>query len=156
MPEITSSYVLAAPAEPVWRLLVDFGAIQTWWPASGPIQIDHVEVEGQGIGMIRHIYNKGARSPVSERLDLLDHATRTLVLSIVGARPPGITGYVAIGSLTQIDAASCRLDYRALITAEADQEERVRRGVLKTWSIMVQGLEEGAHRVPHPQPSIPS
>jgi hypothetical protein len=156
VPEITSSYVLAVPAEPVWRLLVDFGAIQTWWPTCGPLQIDHVEVEGQGIGMIRHIHNKGARSPVSERLDLIDHATRTLVLSIVGSRPPGITAYVAIGRLTQIDAASCRLDYRALVTADADQEERVRRGVLKTWSIMVQGLENGARLVPHSQPSIPS
>jgi hypothetical protein len=143
VPEITSSYVLAVPAEAVWRLLVDFGAIQKWWPCS-PVRIDRVEVEGQGVGMVRHIYNEGIPSPVSERLDLLDHATRTIVLSIVGLRPPGMTAYVAEGRVTEIDAASCRLDYRALVTTDKGREERVRVGVLKTWSIMIQGLENGA------------
>jgi hypothetical protein len=80
VPEMTSSYVLAVPARAVWGLLADFGSIQQWWPTEGPVRIDHVEVEGQGVGMIRHIYNEGIPSPVSERLDLLDHATRTIVL----------------------------------------------------------------------------
>lgn len=150
MPEITSSYVLAVPAEPVWRLLADFGAIQEWWPTTGPLQIDHVQIEGQGVGMIRHVYNKGIPRPVSERLDLLDQASRTIVLSIVGQRPPGITAYVAIGRLTEIDTASCRLDYRALITTEEGREERVRDGVLKTWSIMIQGLGNGARLMGRP------
>jgi hypothetical protein len=156
VPEIISSHVLAVPAEPVWRLLVDFGAIQKWWPTSGPVQIDRVEVEGQGVGMVRHIYNKGAPSPVSERLDLLDHATRTIVPSIVGLRPRGITAYLAIGRLTEMDAASCRLDYLALVTTEEGREERVRDGVLKTWSIMIQGLENGARLMAHPQPRTPN
>jgi hypothetical protein len=156
VPEIISSYVLAVPAEPVWRLLVDFGAIQKWWPTSGPVQIDRVEVEGQGVGMVRHIYNKGVPGPVSERLDLLDHATRTIVLSIIGLRPRGITAYVAVGRLTAIDAASCRLDYRALVTTEEGREERVRDGVLKTWSIMIQGLENGARQMAHPELRIPT
>jgi hypothetical protein len=144
VPEMTSSYVLAVPAPAVWSLLVDFGSIQKWWPTDGPVRIDHVEVDGQGVGMVRHIYNEGMPTPVSERLDLLDHATRTIVLSIVGRRPPGLTAYVAIGRLAEIDAASCRLDYSALITTDEGCEERVRAGVLKTWSLMVQGLENGA------------
>jgi Polyketide cyclase / dehydrase and lipid transport len=146
VPEVTSSFVLAVPAEPVWRLLADFGAIQSWWPTP----IDRVEVEGQGVGMIRHVYNKGIPTPVSERLDLLDPATRTIVLSIIGRRPPGITAYVAVGCLTPIDAASCRLDYRALITTAEGREERVRDGVLKTWAIMIQGLENGARLMARP------
>jgi hypothetical protein len=150
VPEVIASYVLAVPAEAVWRLLLDFGAIQKWWPTTGPIQIERVEVEGQGVGMVRHVYNRGMPLPVSERLDLLDQATRTIVLSIIGQRPPGITAYVAVGRLTEIDAASCRLDYRALITTEDGREERVRGGVLKTWSIMIQGLENGARLIPQP------
>jgi Polyketide cyclase / dehydrase and lipid transport len=150
VPEMTSSYVLAVPAPAVWDLLVDFGSIQKWWPTDGPVRIDHVEVEGQGVGMIRHIYNEGVPAPVSERLDLLDHVTRTIVLSIVGHRPPGLTAYVAIGRLTEIDAASCRLDYHALLTTDAGREERIRAGVLKTWSLMVQGLESGARLLARP------
>lgn len=150
MPELTSSYVLAVPAEPVWGLLVDFGSIRKWWPTDGPVRIDHVEVEGRGVGMIRHIYNEGIPTPVSERLDLIDHATRTIVLSIVGRRPPGLTAYVAIGCLEEVDAVSCRLDYSALLTTDTGREERVRAGVLKTWSLMVQGLENGARLLARP------
>jgi hypothetical protein len=141
VPEVTSNRVLPVPADAVWRLLADFGAIQRWWPQEGPIQIEHVEIEGEGIGMIRHIRNKGARGPVSERLDLLDPTSRTLVLSIVGERPSGITAYVAEGRVTEVDAARCQIDYRALITTAPGREERVRQAVLTTWSIMFQGLE---------------
>ena len=150
MPEMTSSYVLAVPARDVWSLLADFGSIQKWWPKEGPVRIDHVEVEGQGVGMIRHIYNEGIPSPISERLDLLDHATRTIVLSIVGRRPPGLTAYVAIGRLAEIDATSCRLDYHALITTDAGREERARAGLLKTWSLMAEGLESAARPLVRP------
>jgi hypothetical protein len=52
--------------------------------------------------------------------------------------------------LTEIDAASCRLDYSALITTDAGREERVRAGVLKTWSLMVHGLETGARLLARP------
>jgi hypothetical protein len=141
MPEVTASVVLPAAADSVWRLLADFGAIQRWWPQDGPIQIEHVEIEGQGVGMIRHIRNKGVPHPVSERLDLLDEASRILVLSIVGTRPPGITAYVAEGRVTEVDAARCRLDYRALMTTTSGREDRVRDAVLKTWSVMFRGLE---------------
>jgi hypothetical protein len=156
VPEITSSYVLAVPVQPVWNLLVDFGAIQKWWPTCGPVQIDHVEVEGQGVGMVRHIYNKGIPNPISERLDLLDHVTRTIVLSIVGLRPPGITAYIAIGRLTEVDGASCRLDYRALVTTDEGREKRVRDGLLRTWSIMIQGLENGVRLMAQPEERIPN
>jgi hypothetical protein len=144
VPEVTSSVVLPAPAEAVWRLLADFGAIQRWWPKEGPIQIEHVEIEGQGVGMIRHIRNKGVPNPVSERLDLIDESSRILVLSIVGNRPPAITAYVAEGHVVEIDAAHCRLNYRALITTTPGREERVRDAVLKTWAVMFQGLEAAA------------
>ena len=141
MPEVTSSVVLPVPAHVVWPLLADFGAIQRWWPIDGPIQIEHVEIEGQGVGMIRHIRNKGVPNPVSERLDLLDETSRILVLSIVGARPPGITAYVAEGRLVEVDATHCRLDYRALFTTEPGREVGIRKAVLKTWAVMFQGLE---------------
>jgi hypothetical protein len=91
--------------------------------------------------MIRHIHNKGVPNAVSERLELVDESSQTLVLSIVGNRPPGITAYVAEGHVVEIDAARCRLDYRALITTASGREERVRDAVLKTWAVMFQGLE---------------
>lgn len=144
MPELTTTEILAAPADAVWRLLADFGAIEHWWPKDGPVPIESVTLEGQGVGMVRHIRNAGVAQPVSERLDYLDPSSRTLVLSIIGQRPPGITAYVAEGRIEALDATSCRMHYRALVTTAPGLEEAVRKGVLKTWARMFRGLEAAA------------
>jgi carbon monoxide dehydrogenase subunit G len=142
--ELSKSFVISAPAAAVWQLLEDFGSIERWWPKDGPFYIEHVEIEGHGVGMIRHIQNHGARHRISERLDFIDPATRTLVLSIVGTRPFGITAYVAEGRIVEIDARSCRLDYRALVTVIPGREDKVRDNILKTWEVMVAGLQAAA------------
>jgi len=142
--EVVANRLLAAPATRVWQLLEDFGSIQRWWPDDGRIRIAKVDVEGTGLGMIRHIHNHGAKHAVSERLDLLDPRSRTLVLSIIGTRPPGITGYVAEAHIVDLAQNQCRMDYRALITTSGGDDEKVRAGVLKTWAVMFEGLERAA------------
>lgn len=145
--EIRVSAELAAPAQLVWQLLADFGNIQGWWPEDGAIRIEDVQIEGQGIGMIRHILNRGARHRVSERLDFLDPASRTLMLSIVGTRPSGITAYVAEGHIVELDATRCRMDYRALVTTTPGREEQIRDGLSKTYEMMFAGLRAAAQRM---------
>lgn len=147
MAEVTLSAELEAPAAAVWELLADFGNIQRWWPDDGPILIERVDIEGSGIGMIRHIYNKGVKGCISERLDLLDPATRTWLLSIVGTRPRGMTAYVAEGHLVELGPGRCRIDYRANVTSEAGREEQVRKGLLFTWPLMFRGLEQAAQKL---------
>lgn len=144
--EIRVSAELAVPADVIWQLLADFGNIQRWWPDDGAIRIEDVRIEGQGIGMIRHIQNRGARHRVSERLDFLDPPTRTLVLSIIGTRPGGIDGYVAEGHVVELDAARCRLDYRALVMVTAGREAQVRDALEKTYQMMFAGLQSAALR----------
>lgn len=144
MSEVTASKVLHASADAVWRLLEDFGAIQRWWPTDISAPIKRVTLEGQGIGMIRHIYNRGAAQAVSERLDFIEPASRTLVLSIVGTRPVGISAYVAEGHLIDLGNGSCRLDYRALVSIAPGLDESVQRALLKTWDLMFRGLETAA------------
>lgn len=144
--EIRVSAELAAPADRIWQLLADFGNIRGWWPEDGLIRIEDVQLEGQGIGMIRHILNHGARHRVSERLDFLDPASRTLVLSIVGTRPSGITAYLAEGNIVEIDATRCRMDYRALVTTLPGREPQIREGLMKTYEMMFAGLRAAALR----------
>lgn len=144
--EIRVSAELAASADSIWQLLSDFGNIQRWWPDDGAIHIEDVQIEGEGIGMIRHILNRGARHRVSERLDFLDPASRTLVLSIIGTRPSGITAYVAEGHIVEIDATRCRLDYRALVTTTPGREEQIRDALQKTYEMMFAGLQAAAPR----------
>jgi hypothetical protein len=145
MPILTATYELSAPAEAVWRLLEDFGAIDRWWPADGPAPIEQVIVEGNGIGMIRHIRNRGMTYPVSERLDFIEASSRTWMLSIVGARPLGLTAYVAEGHLTELPANRCRIDYRAHFSAPVDREEWACKSLRKSWTLMFQGLERAAN-----------
>lgn len=138
--EITSSTILDCPASSVWALLEDFGSIQTWWPRNGPITIEQVVCEGDGVGMIRHIHNVGMSAPISERLDFLDPEEKTLILSIVGDRPSGITAYVAIGCVTEISERQCRLNYRAYVTTVPGKELKAKKGILLTWDIMFSAL----------------
>jgi uncharacterized protein YndB with AHSA1/START domain len=146
MPEVRASQVLEAPADAVWRLLEDFGAIQRWWPTDGSAPIERVTVDGEGVGMVRHILNRGATHAVSERLDFIEPSTRTIVLSIIGTRPAGIMAYVAEGQVVELDAHRCRIDYRALVTTVPELEEPVRKALLKTWALMFRGLESCARR----------
>ena len=144
--EIRVSAEFAAPADSIWQLLADFGNIRGWWPDDGPIRIEDVQVEGQGVGMIRHILNQGARHRVSERLDFLDPTSRTLVLSIIGTRPGGITAYIAEGHIVELDATRCRMDYRALVTTTPGREQQIRDGLGKTYEMMFAGLQAAALR----------
>jgi hypothetical protein len=146
MSELSASAVIAGPAGRVWELLADFGNIQAWWPEDGPVQIERVELEGQGIGMIRHIYNKGMPQCASERLDLLDPASKTLVLSIVGRRPGGMTAYVATSRLTDLGLDSCRMEHRALVTTEPGREKSVERFLCQAYELMFRGLNAAVAR----------
>jgi len=142
--EIKANYTFNATADKVWALLEDFGAIKEWWPKEGPITIQHVECEGKGIDMIRHIYNVGLDKPVSERLDYMDPADRVLILSIVGTRSGGITGYVAIARLNEVGTDKSTLDYHGFITCAPGQEEKIEKNIRFTWQTMFAGLRQAA------------
>jgi len=140
MPEISTSEIIDAPAGSVWALLADFPKIEAWWPADGDIRIERVVCEGEGVGMVRHVYNAGVKSPVSERLDLLDPESRILMLSIVGDRPGGITAYVATARVVELEPGRCRVDYRANVTTAPGMEAKVMKNIRFTWTLMFKGL----------------
>lgn len=142
MAQLEANAEIGASADAVWSVLADFGGIERWWPRGGPVEIERVENEGEGVGMIRHIYNKGAAQCVSERLDLLDPASKTLILSIVGRRPGGITAYVATTTLRPTGEASCRIEHRAHVTTVAGREQAVARFLLQAYGQMFAGLEQ--------------
>ena len=130
----------AAPSR-VWALLADFGTIDRWWPTDGPLVIERVEVEGRGPGMVRHIFNRGARYPVSERLERLDSNERVLQLTILdrdSARPPW---YEATARLIDLEDGRCRLDYESEFSPPRGRENPTRDGILAAYAAMFAGLE---------------
>ena len=141
MPELFAQADIAAPADRVWALLADFGNIQSWWPQDRGLRIERVTLEGEGIGMVRHIYNQGVPQCASERLDLLDPQSFTLVLSIVGQRPGGITAYVATSRLVPLGTAACRMEHRAMVTTLPGRERAVERFLQQAYADMFAGLQ---------------
>lgn len=141
MERLHSHHDISAPRAIIWGLLVDFGNIQAWWPKDAPINIEHVELEGSGVGMTRHIHNVGFDTAVSERLDALDHENFILQLSIVGERPAGLLHYQARGTLTELDDGGCRLTYDSEFLAEEGRKEEAKEFLLGAYQLMYLGMD---------------
>lgn len=137
-------HVFPVSARAVWALLADFGAITRWWPKGGPVEIDRVVLEGQGVGMIRHIYNKGMPQAISERLDLLDEAHMILQLSHAGSGLPNLPFYQATGQLSELAGNRCEFSYRSKFQVARGEENISRDRLLRAYALMFKGLEAAA------------
>ncbi len=136
-----------APPAALWDYVQDFARIDRWWPRHDPsVQIDHVDLVGEGIGMVRHIYNVGYPDPVSERLDFLDPKTLTYKLSIVGKPPVGITYYQATGVITSLPGDRCRLNYDSEFTTVSGLPDEAETWLRMAYSLMFRGLADAMAR----------
>lgn len=144
MLQLTLSEEINAPADRLWSLVKDFGNIQSWWLKDSPIKIERVVQEGQGAGMIRHIYYLGVPTPLSERLDFVDDAAKTYRLSIVGEGIPGLVSYSATGVISEVGPDSCRLDYDAEIQATPEKAPRVEQTLRFGLLQVIAGLKAAA------------
>ncbi len=129
MVEVESSKIveIPGPAAEVWRLLADFGAIEKWWPAG---MLEKVVSEGEGIGMVRHMHTLIGLI-LSERLDGLDHETRTIRLSIIDGLPLGIEDYHAVGRVIANEENVCTLDWRGTYEIPSASSEADARAVIE-------------------------
>lgn len=142
---IRTFHVFDAPAAKVWELLANFGAIKSWWPTEGSVVIERVELEGQGIGMVRHIFNRGAKHCVSERLERLDSQEHVLKLSILGRDAGQTPWYYATARLVELDGGGrCRLDYESEFNSPRGRENQTRDGILAAYRAMFSGLQGAA------------
>lgn len=145
---IDVAYDLDVPAKAVWPFVTDFLNIELWWPRQGPVQIERVDIEGDGIGGIRHIYNRGFPHAISERLDYLEPENYLWKLSIVCTMPAGLTRYQATGQLTPVDDENCRMTYHSEFETEPGKESQAREFLLGCYELMKQGLEGAARYNP--------
>lgn len=136
----------AAPAEQIWDLVEDFGNIERWWPRGGAVSILKVVLEGEGVGMIRHIYNEGMPAPVSEQLVAIDPDNLVYTLAIVGERPAGLISYQATGRIKVLTPDSCRLEYHAEFESVDAGGEDARQFLLGAYELMFSGLAQTVER----------
>lgn len=127
------------PAQRLWDLVSDFGSVADWWP---PGMLSKVELEGEGVGMVRSIHTI-VGIVLHEKLETLDPATRTLTLSIVGDLPAGMEGYNARGSVEARGDDACMLTWEGFYRVpDADAETGARQFIEGAYGAMFQGLRD--------------
>lgn len=147
MLQIETHQELDAPAAMVWALLADFANIRRWWPTDDEaVLIERVELEGEGIGMIRHIYNRGFPVAVSERLDYQDPESLSYKLSIVGDRPAGLLSYQATGWISPLPDGRCRLNYRGEFATQPGRAQEAEAFLRAAYALMFRGLAQTCKR----------
>lgn len=145
--KITVSHDFPTAPAVLWDYLQDFAHIERWWPNHDPaVQIERVDLEGEGIGMVRHIYNKGYPDPVSERLEYIDPEGRMLRLRIVGKAPVGITYYQATGQVEPLPGGHCRLNYVSEFATASGKPEEAEAWLRMAYELMFTGLTAAAAR----------
>lgn len=104
MTTVTVTETIAGPAAKVWPLLSDFGGVQVGGP------ITSVEVEGEGIGMVRTLGLGDAL--VIERLDAYDADAMLFGYSILNDDSPlPVQGYRASVQVSDLGDDTCRVDW---------------------------------------------
>jgi hypothetical protein len=98
-------------AEKLWAVISDFGDI-SWVPG-----FEKVEVEGEGVGMIRHI-TIPEFAQVHERLDAIDHEKMILDYSLPIVEYIQVKNYHARAQVIALESGRCKVIWSC--TAEAD------------------------------------
>lgn len=92
------------PADRVWTAISDFGNVKVGGPVTS------VEVQGQGVGMVRTIGMGGGQ--VVERLDRHDAAERVFSYSILNEDCPlPVSSYSATVTVTDKGDGTCTVDW---------------------------------------------
>ena len=94
----------------VWAVFADFGNV-SWVPG-----VEKVELEGEGIGMVRHL-TVPVFPPLHERLETLDHEKMVLEYSIPSVEYLEVRDYRARAQVTDLGSGRCRV--RMTCKAEA-------------------------------------
>ena len=103
-------------AAAVWAVIADFGNV-SWVPG-----VEKVEVEGDGIGMIRHL-TVPVFPPLHERLEAVDHEKMSLEYSIPAVEYISVKNYRALAQVIELSPERCRVLWSCTAEAEGAPEE---------------------------------
>jgi len=122
-------------ADEVWALLADFGNL-CWVPG-----IEKVEVEGEGVGMVRHL-TVPVFPPLAERLDFIDHDEKVLEYSIPAVEYISVKNYVARAQVIDRGPGRCLVRFRSRAEAEGATDEEASEKTQTFYGGMLGWIEE--------------
>ncbi len=102
-------------ADRLWAILADFGNVD-WVPG-----VEKVELEGEGVGMIRHI-TVPVFPPLHERMDAIDHERMVLDYSIPAVEYLQVKDYTARAEVFALEGERCRVIWSGKAAAEGTDD----------------------------------
>ncbi len=116
MVEVSIEREFPVAAEVLWAILADFADI-SWIPG-----IEKVELEGEGVGMIRHVTAPGLPQ-LHERMDAIDHEAMILDYSVPEVEFIKAKNYSARAQVFPLDDAHCRIHWACKAEPDGVSEE---------------------------------
>jgi hypothetical protein len=120
MIEVSRRHKYDFSAEEVWGVFADFGNV-SWVPG-----VEKVEVEGEGIGMVRHL-TVPVFPPLHERLEVRDHEQRILEYSIPSVEYLQVEGYRARAQVIEPKAGSCVVEMSCRAETVGPESEAIEK-----------------------------
>ncbi|MFQ5416901.1 MAG: SRPBCC family protein [Myxococcota bacterium] len=135
MVEVKVDRDYAFGAEEVWAVFADFGNVG-WVPG-----IEKVELEGKGVGMIRHL-TVPVYPRLHERLEVLDHGERVLEYSIPEVEYIGVKNYRARAQVIDLGDGRCRVRMSCRAEANGGPEAEVRSKTRDFYAAMLGWVDD--------------
>lgn len=135
MPSVVERIDIPAPADVVWKIVGDFGAIDEYVPP-----ITNATLSGDGVGAERTL-TLADGGQVIERLEAHDDAARTLRYSIVNAPLP-VTNYEGRMSVEALDDSSCEVTWGSDFDVADAPEGEVVSTFAELYTAGLEGLKE--------------
>ena len=116
MVEVSIEREFDVKAERIWNMLANFADI-SWIPA-----LEKVELEGEGVGMVRHVTAQGLPQ-LHERLDAIDHENMILDYSVPEVEFLKAKNYTGRAQVFKLDGDRCRVHWGCKAEPDGVTEE---------------------------------
>ncbi len=126
---------LAIAADQLWAMLANFGDI-SWIPG-----LEKVELEGEGVGMIRHVSAPGLPQ-LHERMDAIDHETMTLDYSVPAVAYLQVVDYTARAQVTPLAEGRCRVAWSCKSRADGIDEAQATANTAGFYEMIMSWIED--------------
>ena len=126
--------VFDSPINKVWDLIRDFGDLSAWAPSANVTKL-----EGEGVGMIRHIEG-GDAGYFKEQCEVHDDENHTFSYTLLESPAP-FKDYHAKVKLTETGPDSCEIEWSSVFQPVDAPEEEIVKGVEDTYQVFIENIK---------------
>jgi hypothetical protein len=134
MANVKVTDVFDSPINKVWDLIRDFGDLSAWAPGANVTKL-----EGEGVGMIRHIEG-GDAGYFKELCEAHDDENHTFGYTLLESPAP-VKDYHAKVKLTETGPDSCDIEWSSVFQPVDGPEEEIVKGVEDTYRFFIENIK---------------